>query len=192
MMKILAFNKPYGVLTKFTDREGRPTLSDFIPVPGVYPAGRLDKDSEGLLILTDDGEVQQLIADPRHRLVKIYWAQVERIPQGDALLALAEGVIIEGKKTLPAEVRLLEKAPSFPERSKPIRYRENVPTAWIELRIREGRNRQVRKMTASVGHPTLRLVRVAVGPVTIKGLSQGEWRDLTPHEISAIGRLTKK
>lgn len=191
-MRVIAFNKPYDVLTKFTDSEGRPTLADYIDIPDVYPAGRLDKDSEGLLLLTDEGALQKCIADPEHHLIKIYWAQVERIPDAEALEKLARGVLIEGKKTLPAQVKLLEKAPPFPPRSTPIRFRKNVPTAWVEIRLKEGRNRQVRRMTAAVGHPTLRLVRVAIGPITLKGLEPGQWRDLSAREIATIRQITRK
>ncbi len=190
-MRVIAFNKPFDVLTKFTDPDGRLTLADYIPIPGVYPAGRLDRDSEGLLLLTDDGSLQRRIADPAHRLVKVYWAQVERVPGEDALRALRQGVILDGRKTLPAGVELLTDEPALPPRSTPIRYRKNVPTAWIEIRLREGRNRQVRRMTAAVGFPTLRLVRVAIGPISLEGLAPGQWRELTAHETAAINKITR-
>lgn len=191
-MPTLAFYKPYDVLTKFTDREGRPTLADYIPLPGVYPAGRLDRDSEGLLLVTDDAALASLITEPQHRIPKVYLAQVERVPDEAALDALRRGVAIRGGRTRPAQAELLAEPPDLPERPVPIRYRKSVPTAWLRLTLREGRNRQVRRMTAAVGHPTLRLVRIAVGPVTLEGLSPGEWRALTPGEIAALRRAGGK
>ena len=173
-MAVILFNKPFNVLWQFTDRGGRATLADYIPLPGVYPAGRLDYDSEGLLVLTDDGRLQQRIADPRHRLPKTYWAQVEHVPSAEALEQLRRGVVLRDGPTRPAQARLIEPPAIWP-RNPPIRERKNIPTAWIELTIREGRNRQVRRMTAAVGHPTLRLVRVAVGPWRLGGLAPGEW-----------------
>jgi len=174
-MRILLFNKPYGVLTKFTDAEGRATLADFIDMPGVYAAGRLDRDSEGLLVLTDDGRLQQRLSHPRYRKEKTYWGQVERVPDATALAALARGVDIKGGRTRPAKVRLIE-APELWDRDPPVRFRKSVPTAWLELTITEGRNRQVRRMTAAVGHPTLRLVRVRVGEFELGDLAPGQWR----------------
>src|SRR5574341_18571 len=185
-MPTLAFFKPYGVLSRFTDQEGRPTLADYIALPGVYPAGRLDRDSEGLLLLTDDPAIAQTITNPRFHLEKVYLAQVERIPDGAALHALREGVVIQGRKTRPAGADLLDTDPDLPPRPVPIRYRKNVPTVWLRLTLVEGRNNQVRRMTAAVGHPTLRLIRVAIGPVTLKGLEPGTWRELSPHEIALI------
>jgi pseudouridine synthase len=185
-MPTIAFFKPYGVLSRFTDAGGRPTLADYIEIAGVYPAGRLDRDSEGLLLLTDDGELAQHITHPRHHLLKTYLAQVERVPAGEALEALRQGVVIKGKKTRPARVTLLDSEPDLPPRPVPIRYRKNVPTAWLKVMLREGRNRQVRRMTAAAGHPTLRLVRIAVGPVTLEGLSPGEWRELPAQEVKAL------
>ena len=176
---LIALNKPYGVLTKFTDAEGRPTLADHVKVPGVYPVGRLDADSEGLLLLTDDGRLQHRLAHPRFEKEKGYWVQVERVPDRQALLALAQGVLIQGRRTLPAEVRIVEE-PVLWERDPPIRFRKSVPTCWLDLRITEGRNRQVRRMTAAVGHPTLRLVRYAVGPFTLGDLRPGQWRKEDP------------
>ncbi|HEC23904.1 MAG TPA: pseudouridine synthase [Chloroflexi bacterium] len=187
-MPTLAFFKPYGVLSRFTDPEGRPTLADYISLPDVYPAGRLDKDSEGLLLLTDDGRLASRITHPRYHLEKVYLAQVERIPDEAALERLRRGVVIRGRRTRPALVELLEKAPDLPPRPVPIRYRKNVPTAWLKITLREGRNRQVRRMTAAVGHPTLRLVRVAIGPVELGDLSPGEWRKLSPRELRALQR----
>ncbi len=176
-MRVLLFNKPYGVLTKFTDGEGRLTLADFIDVPGVYPAGRLDKDSEGLLVLTDDGKLQERLSHPRFRKEKTYWAQVERVPETAALQRLRAGVDIKGGRTRPAKVRSME-PPTLWERDPPVRFRKSVPTAWLELTIAEGRNRQVRRMTAAVGHPTLRLVRVAVGDYTLGELEPGSWKEV--------------
>lgn len=186
IFRTIAFNKPYGVLPCFTDPEGRPTLADYVAIPDVYAAGRLDLDSEGLLLLTSDGALAHHITDPQHKLPKVYLVQVERIPKEEALEQLRKGVVLNGKKTRPAEVRLLPDDPQLPDRSVPIRFRKNVPTAWIEITLREGLNRQVRRMTAAVGHPALRLVRVAIGPVVLGDLSSGQWRDLTSHEIAQI------
>ncbi len=182
--------KPYDVLTQFTDASGRATLKDFVPVPGVYPAGRLDRDSEGLLILTDDGRLAQRLTDPRFDHPKTYLAQVERLPGPEALEALRRGLILADGPTRPAEAELLAEPPDLPDRPVPIRFRKNVPTAWLRLVLREGRNRQVRRMTAAVGHPTLRLVRVAVGPLTLGDLASGQWADLTPAEVAALARST--
>ena len=185
-VQTIAFNKPYGVLPCFTDPEGRPTLADYIDLPGVYAAGRLDQDSEGLMILTSDGTLAHHITDPQHKLPKVYLAQVERIPNEEALEQWREGVVLNGKKTRPAEVRLLPDDPRLPDRPVPIRFRKNVPTVWLEITLREGLNRQVRRMTAAVGHPTLRLVRVAIGPIVLGDLNPGQWRDLTSSEIEQI------
>jgi 23S rRNA pseudouridine2457 synthase len=174
---LLALNKPYGVLCQFTDREGRPTLADFVRVPGVYPAGRLDTDSEGLLLLTDDGRLQRHITDPRYKWSKIYWVQVERVPRESALERLRRGVVLGDGVTRPAAASLID-PPDLWERVPPIRTRLSVPTAWLRLVLREGRNRQVRRMTAAVGHPTVRLVRVAVGPHELDGLAPGTWREV--------------
>ena len=164
---LILFNKPWGVLSQFTDEgSGHPTLADYIDVPGVYPAGRLDRDSEGLLLLTDDGRLQARIADPRHKVAKTYWAQVEGEPDAAALGALARGVRLKDGLTLPAEVERIDPPDLWP-RDPPVRYRKSVPDSWIALTIREGRNRQVRRMTAAVGLPTLRLVRWQVGDVTM-------------------------
>jgi 23S rRNA pseudouridine2457 synthase len=186
IVRTIVFNKPYGVLPCFTDPEGRPTLADYIDLPGVYAAGRLDLDSEGLLLLTADGTLAHHITDPQHKLPKVYLAQVERIPSEEALEQLRKGVVLNGKKTRPAEVRLLPDDPQLPDRPLPIRFRKNVPTAWVEITLCEGLNRQVRRMTAAVGHPTLRLVRVAIGPIVLGDLSPGQWRDVTSCEIEQI------
>ncbi len=191
-LRTIAFNKPYGVLPCFTDADGRPTLAEFIDLPGVYAAGRLDLDSEGLLLLTSDGRLAHYITDPQHKLTKVYLAQIERVPNEEALEQLREGVVLNGKKTKLAEVRLLTGDPQLPERPVPIRFRKNVPTAWIEMTLREGLNRQVRRMTAAVGHPTLRLVRVAIGPIVLGGIQPGEWRDLTSREIEEIYSATRR
>ncbi len=184
--RTIAFHKPFDVLTQFRGGEGRATLKDFIDLPGVYPAGRLDRDSEGLLLLTDDGWLAHRLTDPTFEHPKTYWVQVEKVPDQSALDALRRGVVLNDGPTKPAEVDLMDQPPDLPERSVPIRFRKNVPTAWIELVIREGRNRQVRRMTAAVGHPTLRLVRVAVGPDLLGDLAPGHWRDLTPEEREAL------
>ena len=186
ILRAIAFSKPYGVLPCFTDPEGRPTLADYIDLPGVYAASRLDLDSEGLLLLTSDGRLAHYITDPQHKLPKLYLAQIERIPNEEALEQLRKGVVLNGKKTKPTEVRLLPDDPQLWDRSVPIRFRRNVPTVWVEITLREGLNRQVRRMTAAVGHPTLRLVRVAIGPIVLGGLQPSECRDLTSSEIEQI------
>jgi 23S rRNA pseudouridine2457 synthase len=177
---LIRFNKPYGVLSQFTPEGRWRGLQDFITLAGVYVAGRLDADSEGLLLLTSDGKLQARIADPRFKMEKTYWAQVEGVPEEAALQALRQGVQLNDGPTLPARARLLEPPPAVWEREPPIRVRLNKPTAWIELVIREGRNRQVRRMTAAVGHPTLRLVRAAIGPYTLDGLAPGCWQPQAP------------
>ncbi len=182
----LAFYKPYGVLSCFTDPEGHATLADFISIRGVYPAGRLDHDTEGLLVLTSDGALAHCITDPRHELPKIYLVQVERVPDDAALASLRRGVLLKGRRTRPAEVELLPEAPGLPPRPVPIRFRKSVPTAWLKVTLREGQNRQIRRMTAAVGHPTLRLVRVAVGPVTLGDLQPGQWRELKGSELAGL------
>jgi 23S rRNA pseudouridine2457 synthase len=184
--RTIIFNKPYGVLPCFTDPEGRLTLADYIDLPGVYAAGRLDRDSEGLMILTSDGGLAHRITDPKHKLPKVYWAQVERVPGEAAMNQLRRGVLLGGRRTRPAELRLLEMEPVLAERSVPIRFRKNVSTAWLEIILHEGMNRQVRRMTAAVGHPTLRLVRVAIGPIRLNGLQTGKWRDLTLQETESL------
>lgn len=183
----IVFNKPYGVLPCFTDSKGRPTLADYIDLPGVYAAGRLDQDSEGLMILTSDGPLAHRITDPNHEFPKVYLAQVERMPTGDVLDELRKGVVLSGKRTRPADVRLLSEEPQLPERPVPIRFRKNVPTAWIEIILHEGMNRQVRRMTAAVKHPTLRLVRIAIGPIKLGDLAVGAWREVMTEEIRRMG-----
>lgn len=179
MSRLILFNKPFEVLSQFTDAKSpspRATLSDFIDVPGVYPAGRLDRDSEGLLLLTDDGRLQARIADPKFKTAKTYLAQVEGEPDEAALEALRKGVRLKDGMTRPAEVRRIDPPDLWP-RTPPVRFRKSVPDCWIELTIREGRNRQVRRMTAAVGHPTLRLVRWRVGDWTLDGIGPGEWQE---------------
>lgn len=195
--RYLLFYKPYNVLCQFTDRDPpaqgpRQTLKDFIDVPGVYSVGRLDQDSEGLLVLTDDGPLKHRLSHPQFHHPKTYWAQVERIPTPEALEQLRRGVKIKQYVTRPAQVRLLAEAPPLPPRNPPIRDRKNIPTAWLGLTLTEGKNRQVRRMTAAVGFPTLRLVRWAMGkqqPLTLEGLEPGQYRDLTPQEVAALKRL---
>ena len=185
---LILFNKPYGVLPQFTDAKSpspRPTLSDYVNVPGVYPAGRLDMDSEGLMILTDDGALQAQIADPKYKLSKTYLVQVEGDVGAGALAALRVGVRLKDGMTLPAEVERVD-APTLWPRVPPIRVRQSIPDCWIRLTIREGRNRQVRRMTAAVGHPTLRLVRWAIGDWTVDGLAVGTWRVSTAHPAASL------
>ncbi len=176
MSRLVLFNKPWGVLSQFTDREGRSVLADYMDIPGVFPAGRLDRDSEGLLLLTDDGGLQARIADPRHKMSKEYWVQVEGVPSDAALDALREGVALRDGMTRPAKVRRLGEEPRLWPREPPIRVRKHIPTHWLALTITEGRNRQVRRMTAAVGHPTLRLIRYRVGSWTLDGLDVGTHR----------------
>jgi 23S rRNA pseudouridine2457 synthase len=176
--RVVLFNKPFGVLSQFTSSDGARTLAEFIDIAGVYPAGRLDKDSEGLLVLTDDGKLQAEIASPRHKTFKTYWAQVERIADETALAQLRRGVQLKDGMTRPAKARLIE-PPAVWDRDPPIRHRKAIPTSWIELQIAEGRNRQVRRMTAAVGFPTLRLIRAQVGPWTLGALAPGTFVTLT-------------
>ena len=173
---LIALNKPFGVVCKFSPEPGRRTLADYVPIRDVYPAGRLDTDSEGLVLLTDDGALQARIADPRHKLEKVYWAQVERVPTEAALAALRAGVDLGDFVTQPAGARLIDEPAELWPRDPPIRYRAKIPTAWLELTLREGKNRQVRRMTGRVGFPTLRLIRAAIGNVGLAGLAPGSWR----------------
>ncbi|XGW00151.1 MAG: pseudouridine synthase [Leptolyngbya sp. BL-A-14] len=192
MYRYLLFHKPYDVLSQFTD-DGtngvRQTLKDYVPVAGVYPVGRLDRDSEGLLLLTNHGSLQHRLSDPKFHHPRTYWVQVERVPDEAALQQLRQGVMIQGTKTRPATVMLLPEEPALPPRDPPIRFRKTVPTAWLELTLTEGRNRQVRRMTAAVNFPTLRLVRVAIGHLQLTGLAPGQWRDLTPDELHPLQAL---
>ena len=184
--RFIALFKPYDVLSQFSDAGGRATLKAYVAIPGVYPVGRLDRDSEGLLLLTDDGRLAHRLTDPRFEHPKTYLVQIERVPDQEALEALRRGVHLRDGRTRLAEVELLAAPPALPERSVPIRFRKTVPTAWLRLTIHEGRNRQVRRMTAAVGHPTLRLVRVAVGPIELGALAPGQWRELTEAEQMAL------
>lgn len=184
MTRTIRFYKPFGVLTKFTDPDNRPTLADYVDIPDVYPAGRLDKDSEGLLILTDDGQLSARLTQPKFAHPRTYAVQVEHIPDEAALQQLREGVVIKEKRTRPAQVRIY--SPGFPPRDPPIRERKQIPTAWLEMTLTEGRNRQVRRMTAAVGHPTLRLIRTHVGAINLNGLEPGQWLDLTEEELLAL------
>ncbi|HRF28990.1 MAG: pseudouridine synthase [Azonexus sp.] len=178
MSKIVLFNKPYGVLSQFTPEGKWRALDAFIPVKGVYVAGRLDADSEGLLILTDDGKLQARIADPKHKLEKTYWAQVEGLPEEAALDRLRAGIALSDFTAQPAKVRVIDEPAGLWQRDPPIRYRAAIPTAWLEIRIREGKNRQVRRMTAAIGYPTLRLIRAAIGATSLAGLALGQWRQI--------------
>lgn len=192
-MKYILFYKPYNVLCQFTDNDNdtqRQTLKDYISVPGVYPVGRLDLDSEGLLLLTDNGQLQNRLANPKFAHPRTYYVQVERIPDQSALNKLRNGIKIKDYLTRKARVRLLDNEPNLPPRIPPIRDRQTVPTCWLEMTLTEGRNRQVRRMTAAVGFPTLRLVRVSLGskpqPITLAGLQPGQWRKLTAQEINML------
>lgn len=190
-MRYLLVNKPYEVLPQFTDEAGRVTLKQFVQVPEVYPVGRLDYDSEGLMLLTDDKQLQFRLSEPRYKVPKTYWVQVEGEPTEEALEQLRRGVQIKDGFTSPAEVTLLPEPPAdLWERSKPVRFRANIPTSWLELTISEGMNRQVRKMTAAVGFPTLRLVRAGIASLTLKNLAPGKWRELSSAEVQELKGLT--
>lgn len=173
-------------MSQFSGRS--PNLGDYISVKDVYPAGRLDHDSEGLMLLTSDGALQHRLTDPKHAHPRTYWVQVEGVPDSADLQSLREGVLIQDRRTLPAQAGLLDCEPDVPPRNPPIRFRKSVPTCWIEITLTEGRNRQVRRMTAAVGHPTLRLVRVAIGRLRLEGLASGAWRDLTEEELNSLRR----
>lgn len=189
MPRLIRFNKPFDVLPQFTDagNEGgsRQTLSAFINCPGVYPAGRLDRDSEGLMLLTDTGRLQAWISDPQHKMAKTYWVQVEGTPDTSSVAQLCKGVELKDGMTRPAQAQLIDVPDGLWARTPPIRSRKSVPTSWISLTLREGKNRQVRRMTAAVGHPTLRLIRYSIGAWTLDGLSQGSWEDLEVPRIPA-------
>lgn len=176
MSKVVLLNKPYGVLTQFSPSPGKQTLKDFVAIPDVYPAGRLDADSEGLVVLTDDGSLQAQISHPRHKLEKVYWAQVEGVPDDAALRRMSAGVDLGDFISRPCQVRLVDEPANLWPRDPPIRYRKAIPTCWLEITITEGKNRQVRRMTAKIGHPTLRLIRCSVGPWEIDGLNPGQWK----------------
>jgi 23S rRNA pseudouridine2457 synthase len=185
MSRLILFNKPFGVLTQFTPADGHASLKDYVPVSGVYAAGRLDADSEGLVVLTDNGVLQARISDPRHKLEKVYWAQVEGIPTATAIETLTAGVDLGDFRTRPCQARCIAEPPHLWSRQPPIRYRAAIPTSWLELRVREGKNRQVRRMTAKIGYPTLRLIRWAVGDWTLADLAPGCWRE----ESVALGKM---
>lgn len=191
-MKYFILNKPYEVLTQFTDEAGRATLKDYVPVPGIYPVGRLDYDSEGLVLLTDDKALQHRLSDPQFKVEKTYWVQVDNTPTEEALEELRRGVRIKTIRTAPAKVRLLEEAPQVWERATPIRFRKNIPTSWLEIKITQGMNRQVRRMTAAVGFPTLRLIRPGIGSLTLGDLQPGAYRELTSEEVAALKGLAAK
>jgi len=178
MSRILLFNKPYGVICQFSRDGLHPTLADYIPVPGFYPAGRLDTDSEGLLLLTDDGKLQHRITDPKHKLSKTYWAQVEGVPNEVALQRLRSGVKLSDFTTQPATAQLMDEPADLWQRDPPIRFRNDIPTSWLQLAIHEGKNRQVRRMTAAVGFPTLRLIRYAIGDWKLDEIPQGKWLNI--------------
>lgn len=178
MPRLILFNKPYGVITQFSDDGIHATLKDFIPISGIYPAGRLDVDSEGLLILTDDGGWQHRLSHPRHKLAKTYWVQVEGIPTEEALINLRQGVDLGDYITRQAQARIMDEPAQLWPRTPPVRFRQAIPTSWIELVIREGKNRQVRRMTAKVGYPTLRLIRYSIGQWNLLDLTPGKWREI--------------
>ncbi len=193
-MPTLLLNKPYETLTQFTDENGRRTLKDFVPVPGVYPVGRLDFDSEGLVLLTTDAGLQHRLSDPKFKVPKTYWAQVEGVPTEEALAKLRTGgLVLKTGRTAPAgAVALTDEPPGLWARTPPIRYRAAIPTAWLEIELREGQNRQVRRMTAAVGLPTLRLIRAAIGPLTLGALQPGEWREVTIEEEATLRNIARQ
>ncbi|MEO8103273.1 MAG: pseudouridine synthase [Betaproteobacteria bacterium] len=190
---LIAFNKPYGVICQFSPSGGKPTLKDFIDVPGVYPAGRLDTDSEGLLLLTDDGILQARIADPARTVVKTYWVQVDGEPTDADVEPLREGLDVGEFVTAPAQARLMAPPANLWPRDPPVRVRQNIPTAWLEIGIAEGKNRQIRRMTARIGYPTLRLLRVSIGSWRLEGIAPGKWRIVdVPAEMMRRVKATKK
>ena len=189
--RIVLFNKPYGVLSQFTPEGKWRALDEFIPVRDVYVAGRLDADSEGLLILTDDGKLQARIADPKHKLEKTYWAQVEGVPDEAALDQLRAGISLSDFTAQPAKVRLIDEPPGLWQRDPPIRFRAAIPTSWLEIRISEGKNRQVRRMTAAIGYPTLRLIRAAIGAATLDDLALGQWRQIDGNYKDLQGKFNE-
>ncbi|PZV10421.1 MAG: pseudouridine synthase [Leptolyngbya sp.] len=198
--RYVLFYKPYNVLCQFTDVEGdlrsdpsgkRPTLKSYIPIPDIYAVGRLDYDSEGLLLLTNHGQLQHRLSDPRFRHPRTYWVQVERVPDESDLERLRQGIALQDYQTRPAAIALLPDEPSLSPRDPPIRFRKTIPTAWLAMTLTEGRNRQVRRMTAAIGFPTLRLVRVAIGDLTLVGLNPGQWRELTHAEVIALKELCR-
>ena len=191
MSRLVLFNKPYGVLSQFTPEGKWRALDEFIPVKGVYVAGRLDADSEGLLILTDDGKLQARIADPKHKLEKTYWAQVEGVPDEAVLDQLRAGISLSDFTAQPATVRLIDEPPGLWQRDPPIRFRAAIPTAWLEIRISEGKNRQVRRMTAAIGYPTLRLIRAAIGAATLDDLALGQWRQIDGNYMDLQGKFNE-
>ena len=191
--RYIIFHKPYGVLSQFTQESPKHiTLKEYIDVPDVYAVGRLDWDSEGLLLLTNDGQLQHRLAHPRFGHQRTYWAQVERIPDIDAIHRLQRGVEIQDYRTRPAQVRLLLEEPSVVQRIPPIRFRKSIPTAWLEMTLTEGKNRQVRRMTATVGFPTLRLIRISIGNIQLNDLAPGQWRELTPLEVTKLNHSPEK
>ena len=193
--RYLLFYKPYNVLSQFTDNSPassqRSTLKDYIPVDSVYPVGRLDHDSEGLMLLTNHGQLQHRLSDPKFKHPRIYWVQVEHTPTPESLEPLRQPIKIQNYQTRPAEVSLLPQEPDLPPRHPPVRFRKSIPTAWLEITLTEGHNRQVRRMTAAIGFPTLRLVRVAIAHLRLEGLKPGQWRDLTPEELTPLLKLCK-
>jgi 23S rRNA pseudouridine2457 synthase len=192
VQQYLLFHKPYGVLSQFSDQQGRATLTDYIPIPDVYPVGRLDRDSEGLLLLTNHGWLQHRLSDPQFFHPRTYWVQVERIPAPCDLEPLSQGIQIQNYQARPAQAKLLATAPDLPPRDPPIRVRQTVPTAWLEITLTEGRNRQVRRMTAAIGFPTLRLVRVAIGSLLLGELVPGQWRYLDMEEVLQLRRQVEQ